>query len=454
MKRRDFLKALAAASVTAPLLTERLMAEPASAGKVLRHASFGASGMAWYDIQNLLGSPHVKLVAVAEVDLSKIGEVKAAFPDVRVYQDWRELLEKENKNIDSVNVTVPDHMHAVMAMAAMRRGKHVYVQKPLAHNIREVRKLTEYARRRGIVTQMGIQVHSEIVYRQAVQLVQEGVVGRVREVHVWSNKKWGDAGAPPAWSGPMPEGFDWNLWQGVCADRSFVGDEYYHPGNWRKRLDFGTGTFGDMGCHIFDPVFSALALKAPVSVRSEGLAPDEWNWANNARIHYVFAGTRFTDGDTVPVSWYDGDELPPAEIQELVLKDESSLRKSEDGKIGPGVPEQGSIIVGTEGTMLIPHVDPARLYPREKFKDFTFPKHKPHTHWDQWVEAGLGRGSTSAGFDYAGPLTETVLLGSVAVRFPGKTLEFDSRRLKFPNMPAANAFVRRKYRKGWKARGL
>jgi hypothetical protein len=168
----------------------------------------------------------------------------------------------------------------------------------------------------------------------------------------------------------------------------------------------------------------------------------------------VFPKTPFTDGDTVPVSWYDGNQRPPEAIQALVLKDDPNQRVSDDGKRSAGIPEQGSILVGTEGTMLIPHVAAPRLFPLAKFKEHPMPKLKPHNHWDQWVEACLGRGTTSAGFDYAGPLTETVLLGSVAVRFPGKTLEFDSKRLKFPNMPAANAFVRRKYRKGWKARGL
>ena len=454
MKRRDFLKTLAAASVTAPLLTERLMAaEPTE--KILRHASFGSAGQAWNDIENIMGSPHVKLVAVAEVDLNRIEKVKAAFPDVRIYQDWRELLGREHHNIDSVNVSTPDHMHAMMAMEAMHRGKHVYVQKPLAHDLFEVRQLTNYARRKGVVTQMGIQVHSEIIYRQAVRLVRDGVIGRVKEVHLWSNKKWGDTGAPPEWSGPIPNGFDWDLWLGGCKPRPFVGDNYYHPETWRKRLDFGTGTFGDMGCHIFDPVFDALALKEPLSVRSEGPAPDQWNWAINAKIHYVFAGTPYTEGETVPVSWYDGDQLPPESIQQLVLKDDPNLRFSWDGtKRSAGVPEQGSIIVGTEGTMLIPHPSAPRLFPLAKFKDFALPKLKPHNHWDQWVEACLGRDKTSAPFDYAGPLTEAVLLGSVAVRFPDQTLEWNAAKMKFPNVPAANAFVRRTYRKGWKTRGL
>jgi predicted dehydrogenase len=453
MKRRQFLKALAAASVTAPLLTNRLMAaEPAA--KILRHASFGSAGMAWVDVQNLLGSPHVKLVAVAEVDLNRITEMKAAYPDVRVYQDWRELLRREDKNIDSVNVSTPDHMHGLMAMAAMRQGKHVYVQKPLAHDIREVRQLTKYARRRGLVTQMGIQVHSEIVYRQAVQLVQSGVIGRVKEVHLWSYKTWGDTGSPPEWSGAVPEGFDWDLWLGGGEARPFVGENYYHPETWRKRLDFGTGTFGDMGCHIFDPVFEALALKEPVSVRSEGPAPDNWNWANNARINYVFAGTKFTEGETVPVSWYDGDQLPPEAIQALVLADDLNQRVFDDGTRSAGVPREGSIIVGTEGTMLIPHVSAPRLFPLAKFKDFALPKLEPRNHWDEWVEACLGRGKTSTSFDYSGPLTEAVLLGSVAVRFPQTTLKWNAKKMKFPNMPAANAYVRSAYRKDWKVRGL
>jgi Oxidoreductase family, NAD-binding Rossmann fold/Oxidoreductase family, C-terminal alpha/beta domain len=451
--RRQFVKSLGAAALTAPFVTRNLLAAPPSG--MLRHASFGAAGMAWSDIEVLTSHPLVKLVAVAEVDLNRLENVRAHFPDVKVYQDWRELLDKEGAQLDSVNVSVPDHLHAPIALSAMQLGKHVYCQKPLAHDIHETRMLTEFAREKKLVTQMGIQIHSQKVYRQAVALVQAGAIGKVREVHTWSNKKWGDAGPPPAAAAGVPAGFNWDLWLGGCAERPYVGDTYYHPENWRRRLDFGTGTFGDMGCHIFDPVFEALALRAPLSLRSVGPAPDAWNWAINANIRYVFPGTPFTAGPTIEVTWYDGDNRPPAEIQALVTPAQPSGRKSDPAHPEEDELAQGSILIGTEGVLHIPHIATPKLYPVEKFRDYPLPAVAGSNHWYDWIEACTGGpGRPGAAFDYSGPLTEAVLLGSVAVRFPQTTLEWNSERLAFQNVKAANAHIRRTYRSGWGVSGL
>ncbi len=455
LSRRRFVKTLGAAALTAPFITRNLLSAPPSA--VLRHASFGAAGMAWHDIEAICSNPFVKLVAVAEVDLNRLAQVKAAFPEAKIYQDWRELLEREHRNIDSVNVSTPDHLHAPIALSAMQLGKHVYCQKPLAHDLHETRVLTEFAREKRLVTQMGIQVHSQKAYRQAVALVQTGAIGKVNEVHTWSSKKWGDLGAPPNRGDVTPDGFNWDLWLGGCAERPFVGDNYYHPETWRKRLDFGTGTFGDMGCHIFDPVYAALALTAPLTLRSEGPAPDAWNWGINANIRYVFPGTRFTAEKTVAVTWYDGDNRPPAEIQALVANAKTAARPSPPRRNGEQEEplDQGSIFIGTEGVMYLPHVATPKLFPLEKFKDYPMPQVIGSHHWSDWAEACVGGpGKPSAPFEYAGPLTESVLLGSVAVRFPGTTLKWNSKRLKFTNVKAANAFVRRKYRSGWEVAGL
>jgi hypothetical protein len=456
--RRDFLKSLGAAGMAAPFFARNLHA--AAPSRVLRHASFGAAGMALNDIQALCSNPFVKLVAVAEVDMNRIKVLKEAHPDVKVYQDWRVMLDKEQRNIDSVNVSTPDHMHAAMALSAMQLGKHVYCQKPLAHDIYETRVLTKAARERKLVTQMGIQIHSYRVYRQAVALVQSGAIGKVKEVHTWSSKKWGDVGAPPKSQDPIPEGFNWDMWLGVSAPRPYVA-RYYHPGNWRKRLDFGTGTFGDMGCHIFDPVFNALALTAPLSLRSEGPAPDQWNWSINANIRYVFPGTKYTEGKTVAVTWYDGDARPPAEIQNLIKPPPGAEPKSVDPKTGQpkkakaDPDNQGSIVIGTAGVLHIPHVAPPKLYPVAKFKDYALPQVEQGHHWTLWAEACLnGSAPPSASFDYSGPLTEAVLLGSVAVRFPQTTLQWNSAKLQFENEKSANQYLRRKYRKGWEVAGL
>ncbi len=454
LTRRQFVSTLGAVAITAPFLARNLRAAPPSA--VLRHASFGASGQAWNDIQAICSNPFVKLVAVADVDLGKIAEVKATFPDVKIYQDWRELLDKEGNGLDSVNVSTPDHMHAPIALSAMQLGKHCYCEKPLAHDLHETRVMTEFAREKKLITQMGIQIHSQKVYRQAVALVQGGAIGKIKEVHTWSNKKWGAIGAPPTTAEAVPADFNWDLWLGGAAERPFIGtNHYYHPGNWRRRLDFGTGTFGDMGCHIFDPVFESLALTAPTSLRSEGPAPDAWNWAINARIRYVFPGTKFTAGPTIAVTWYDGDNRPPAEIQALIAVPAAAGQTEAARKRAANLLEQGSIFVGTDGVLHVPHVATPRLFPLEKFRDYKLPEVAGTHHWSDWAEACVGGpGKPTAGFDYSGPLTEAVLLGSVAVRFPQTTLAWDSAHLQFTNEKAANAFVRRSYRKGWAVAGL
>ena len=331
-------------------------------------------------------------------------------------------------------------MHAPMAMAAMQLGKHVYCQKPLTHDIYEARQLTEFARRRKLVTQMGIQIHSSGIYREAVRIIQDGTIGKVKAVHAWSNKAWGDPSPRPDRSDPLPPDFDWDAWLGTATTRPFIGDGYYHPGNWRKRLDFGTGTFGDMGCHIYDPVFKALELTAPISLRSDGPAPNQWNWAINARIEYIFPGTAFTADKTVKVTWYDGTERPPLEVQPPLGDDK--------------LPDQGSLFIGTKGVMMLPHIARAQLFPEKDFDDWQRPKVTENDHWQQFVEACRGNGQTAAGFDYAGPLTETILLGSLATHFPKATLQWNAKKLKFTNLSEANPYVRRRYRTGWEVKGL
>ncbi len=443
--RRTFLKASAVSSIAFPLFVPRLFSAPPS-GRVL-HASFGAGGMAGQDLGAISSHPSVQLVAVADVEPAKANGLKQKHPELRVYQDWRELLDKE-KDLTSVNVSTPDHMHAAIGMSAMQRGLHVYGQKPLTHDIYETRRLTEMAREKKLVTQMGIQIHSSAVYRQAVQLVQDGAIGKIKEVHTWSSKRWGDTGKKPDRVDPIPAGFNWDAWLGVCADRPFIGQGWYHPGEWRKRLDFGTGTFGDMGCHIYDPVFKALALTAPISVRSEGAAPNDHSWATDAVIHYVFPATQYCEDKTVQVTWYDGAKRPPKEIQELVKPANANPERPWQ------LYDQGSILIGTKGVLLIPHIDRPKLFPADQYVGFKMPDMKDANHWHQFVNAILEKDKTSANFDYAGPLTEAVLLGSVASRFPQTTLDWDAAKLAFTNVKEANQYVRKTYRKGWEVKGL
>lgn len=437
--RRLFLKQAVATAFAAPAFIRNLTAAPPS--EVVRHASFGASGMARADLDAIASHPKLKLICVADVDLPRAEALKQKFPELRVYQDWRQLLDKEAKNLDSVNVSTPDHMHAPIGMGAMLHGLHVYGQKPLTHDVYESRQLAKVATEKKLVTQMGIQIHSSSEYRTAVAMIQMGLIGKVKEVHSWSSKKWGDSEPLPGREDAVPNGLDWDQWLGVCKVRPFIGGGYYHPGNWRKRLDFGTGTFGDMGCHIFDPVFKAMDLTAPLTAQSTGPAPSATNWANDAVVHFTFPETKYSIGPTFPITWYDGDQRPSKEITGPVLGNRP-------------LPDQGSLFIGEKGALLLPHVAPPILLPESKYEGVERPQIAGSNHWHQFVDAVLGNGTTLAPFNYAGPLTESVLLGGVATHFPNQKLEWDAANLKFTNQPDAARLIRKPYRSGWEVTGL
>jgi predicted dehydrogenase len=433
--RRSMLSRLAAVGFAAPMVL-RAHATAAPSDTVY-HASFGASGQAWSDINALAASKNLKLIAVAEVDLGRVARLKQRFPEARVYQDWRELLDKE-KTLNSVNVSTPDHMHASITMRAMRQGLHVYTQKPLTQTIYEARRLAQVAAEKKLVSQMGTQIHSHEVHRTVVALIQAGAIGKVKEVHSWSGKDWGDKNPRPERTDPVPANLNWDSWLGVAAERPFIKD-YYHPAVWRKRLDFGTGTFGDMGCHLLDPVFASLALTTPTSVRSEGDAPNADSWALNAQVTYLFPGTPHTT-ELVALHWYNGDNRPPAEVSALI-----GSRKLND---------QGSIYIGADGVLYSPYIAAPVLLPAEKFREYQQPKPGANDHYLQFVEACRGNGTTSTPFSYSGPLTESVLLGCLSTRFPKTTLAWDAPNMRVTNVQEANAFVRRTYRKGWEVEGL
>lgn len=441
---------MGAVALTAPFITRNLISAPPS-GRV-RYAAFGSANMAWSDISSIISNPNVDFVAVADVDsgyltsIKKNADIAKRFPNLRTYRDYRELLEKEGKQLDCVSVSTPDHCHAVMAMAAMQLGINVYCQKPLTHDLYESRMLTKVAAKKKLVTQMGIQIHSLGVYRSTVNMIQSGLIGKIKETHSWcGNRHWGSTDPKPTGSDPVPSNLDWNLWLNTAADRPFVKD-IYHPGNWRKVQDFGTGIFGDMGCHIFDPVFKALKLTAPLTVRSEGPRPNDYFWGLKTEMHYVFPGTEYTEDKTIKVYWYDGPgERPPKHIMELV----------------PNMPTLGSIFIGTKGVLVIPHIGQPVVYMKDgdkyvefedddKLQSLSLPD---LNHWHQFVNAVRGEDKTTAGFDYSGPLTEAVLLGSVACMFPKTTLKWKASSLKFDNKEAT-ALVKRKYRKGWDVKGL
>ncbi len=440
--RRMFLKdvGLSAAALAAAPFAGCATPRPRAPLTELRVACVGVGGMGGADMDNIAGRPGVKIVALCDVDGGRLAEGAKKHPSARTYADWRQMLDREARECDAVTVGTPDHMHAPIAMSAILRGKHVYVQKPLAHEIFEVRQLHRAARRMGVVTQMGIQCHSNTPYRQATLILRDGVIGRIKAVHVWSNRPgWPQGGARPAGADPVPKDLAWDLWLGVAPERPFVRDAY-HPFKWRGILDFGTGALGDMGCHILDTPMAALKLGAPRAVRSEGPGVTADMHPAWEIVHYEFAGTEYTAGSVLPMTWYDGGRKPDAALAPLPA--------------GQELPENGALFIGEKGVMLLPHEGGARLLPEGDFRGVKRPQVPPGDHWAQWVEACLGRGEPSAAFDFAAPLTEAVLLGTLSARFPGRRLAWDSMRLKVSGDAAATGFVRRAYRPGWEVEGL
>lgn len=404
--------------------------------------------MGWGDLQNFLQHPKVDIAALCDVDATNLDKASKAAPRARLYADWRELLQKEGDQIDSVNVAVPDHMHFAIAYSAIQKGKHVYCQKPLCHDVAEVRVLTEAAVRRGVITQLGTQVASTIHERTAVRWLREDRIGKITHAYLCSNRP----GAVEAYrlKGPRPAGgqappptLHWDLWLGTAPVRPFVPD-IYHPTKWRAWQDFGTGWSGDIGSHIFDPVWKGLGLDAPLSVSAE--AQESWlksperrsdTWPQGDHITWTFPGNDKIEGRELVLEWFDGAYLPPDHIRKLVSRNLKDY------------PPECSMLIGTEGSLLIPHGYPPQLFPEGKFKDVRPPEFPPRNHYHHFVDACLGGEKTESHFAQTGPMSEAILLGTVAIRVPGQDLNWDTNTLKVTNNREANRFLQRTYREGW-----
>ena len=433
ISRRQFLGrtgAAASAGLAGPFLVSR----PFPSEK-LNLATVGSGGMGGADLGAISGHKLVNVAALCDVDQKTLDGAAKRFPGAKTFRDWRKMFSEIGKEIDAVNVGTPDHQHAPVSMTAINLGKHVYCQKPLTHDVWEARKLAEAARKKKVATQMGIQIHSNPEYRLAVRLIQDGAIGKVKEVHSWSDKQWGFEGERPAGSDPVPPNLDWDLWLGGAPERPYKNG-LYHPGNWRKWYDFGCGTMGDMSIHILDPVAKALALTSPKTVSSDSPPPFPESFRTKNKVNYVFPGTKFTT-NPLPLTWYDG-----------------SFRPDPSGWPVQKLPGQGSMFIGEKGYLLLPHIAMPKLLPEDAFKGFAMPAVDGVNHWHSWVDACLGKGTASANFDYAGPLTEFVLLGVVANRNPQQKLAWNAEALKIDGSPAANALLKRTYRKGWEVKGL
>jgi predicted dehydrogenase len=439
--RRHFLQAGLAVPAL-HLVAGRARAESPN-GK-LRTAHIGVGGMGGADLNAISSHDQVEVAALCDVDQARLQGAGRRHPQAQQFRDYREMLTQLGDRVDAVVVSTPDHTHAPAAMMAMNLDKPVYCQKPLTHQIFEARQLRLVAEQKQLPTQMGIQVHSNATYRRAVKMIQSGVIGPVSRVFAWSNKNWGYDGGPLTAVQDPPATLDWNLWLGTAAERPFVSD-VYHPGNWRKLIDFGTGTLGDMGVHIFDTPYAALELTAPRWARTTCRPPTHVGHPERNVVEYEFPGTRHTT-DSLLWTWFDGDWAPP-QIADLLLSPDWNVSTLE-------LPGQGSLFVGEEGLMLLPHVAEPQLFPEEKFADFDRPDVENGNHYHEWVDACLGQGTTSASFSYASPLTEALLLGVVANRFPETTLEWDAEKLQVTNLESANRLLRRDYRSDFGVPGL
>ncbi len=448
--RRRFLKGLAATSAVAtigfPAITRA-----ASPGSKLNLAGVGVGGKGAGDIAETAVNNNV--VAICDVDDRTLQGAGQKYPGAKKYHDWRKLLEQ--KDVDGVTVSTPDHMHAPIALAAMQLGKHVYVQKPLSHTIFESRVLTKAARKYKVVTQMGNQNHSGTGYRSLVEAVRIGAIGKVKEAHAWSNRPIWPQGIPrPQGSDPVPDYLKWDLWLGVAKERPFVdaketadkdgkkrrtGRGPYHPFNWRGFVDFGVGALGDMGCHIIDPVFWSLDLEAPEFVWYEGEVCNGETFPSSEIIHYKFKKSKYTKGD-ITMTWYDGGKKPSLDLMKLPE--------------GQKLTDNGCLLIGEYGSLLCPHGGKPQLLPADRFAEVKLEEVPGDNHYQQWANACKGEGKATGDFDYSGPLTETVLLGTVAIYFPGQKLEWDSKKLEFKNSKEATQRVHHSYRAGWEMEGL
>jgi predicted dehydrogenase len=451
--RRQFLRAVAWAGAAAPFVVSCASTQPGrkplAANSSLNHACIGVGGMGWSDLQNFLQHPKVRIVALCDVDANNLDKAAKAAPGARTYADWRELLKKEGDRIDSVNVAVPDHTHFSAAYSAIQRGKHVYCQKPLCHDVAEVRALTQAAIKKGVITQLGTQIASTIHDRTAVQWLREGRIGKITHAYLCSNrpgavKDYRLEGPRPAVGQEPPPSLAWNLWLGSAPVRPYA-PEIYHPTKWRAWQDFGTGWSGDIGCHIFDAVWKGLWLQAPLTVWAE--VQESWKnsparradtWPQGDHIIWNFPGNEKIAGGELVLEWFDGEYFPPEHIRALYSKDLSEY------------PPESSMLIGTEGSLLIPLGTPPQLLPEEKFSSVQRPKLPPRNHYHHFVDACLGGEKTESHFAQTGPMAEAILLGTVAIRVPGQQLVWDSPRMKVTNSTEANRCLQRRYREGWR----
>jgi len=469
--RRSFLKTSAIAASAFMIVPRHVLGGKGflAPSDRLIVAGIGAGGKGQSDIAEFAKSGKADIGFLCDVHDSRAAASVKAFPKAKYYRDWRELMDKEAKNFDAVSVSTPDHNHAIIALAAMQLGKHVYVQKPLTHDIYEARALTAAAKKYKVVTQMGNQGASNDGPRQMKEWYDAGLIGDVHTVYAWTDRPVWPQGIP--WSAnkaQVPSDLDWDLWLGTAPYKDYV--DKLVPFNWRGWWDYGTGALGDMGCHLLEAPFSVLNLKYANEVQASvgsvyvdefkrGYFPD--SCPPSSHVTLKFPKTSKTKGD-VTVHWMDGG-IQPERPEELQANE----------TFGDG--GNGTLFVGTKGKMMCETYSAnPKLLPLTRNKDikvaqkFARVQGGASGHYKQWVEAaiaGYGKQEVSSPFEIAGPLTEALLMANLAIRgvdvqrkngegkisYPGRNIKllWDNDQMKVTNLDDVNQYVKREYRKGW-----
>ena len=394
----------------------------------------GVIGAGGRGIDNLAGVAGEDIAALCDVDERFLGEAATRYPKARRFRDFRKLLQADD--LDAVIVASPDHTHAVAALTAMRRGLHVYCEKPLAHNLTETELMARAAKQSKVATQMGNQFHAAAGYRRVVQILQAGVLGEVREVHAWTSRPvWPQGIHRPQAGQAVPDRLDWDLWLGPAPRRPY--HQAYHPRDWRGWWDFGSGALGDFLPHLLDPIYEGLRLTAPTKIKATSSAVNDETAPKWSMLEFHFPTGVFGGDQRRPVivHWYDGGKQPPPE--------KAGVKR---------LPGSGALVVGELGKLFVPtHGKPPIVLPANSGERPELPDPLPPrelSHWQEWIAACKSGGATSSSFAYGANLTDVALLGNVAIRV-GEPIEWDPDRRRVANLEKANDFLAREYRRGW-----
>lgn len=431
ISRRSFIKGAAIGGASFLFLRDSRMAFGYPANEKLNVAAIGIGGKGSSNVGGVAKTENI--VGLCDTRTGIMDADKKLFPDAKLFPDFRVMLDKMHKEIDAVIVSTPDHTHAPAAVMAMKYGKHVYCEKPLTYSIYEARVMRDTARKYKVATQMGNQGTASSGLREAVEIIRSGAIGNVYEIHVWSNRPvWPQGMQRPNEVDKIPDELMWDLWLGPAPYRPY--NSAYEPFKWRGWKDFGTGAIGDMGCHTLNMAFMALNLTNPIAVEAEVFEATEEAYPKRSIITYSFP--KRGDLRSLRLKWYDGSLKPPADVL-----------------YGRDLPGSGLVLIGDKGRLFSPddYGSQYELLPEDNFIDFKKPEQtlpRSPGHHQEWIRACKGGEPAMSNFDYASALTETLLLGNLAV-LTGEPIYWDPENLKAINCPKADCYISRPYRKGW-----